>query len=82
MNVTEGILVITQGSEFNNDKDLKKALDTEAEKTNKKDHMEMPWMPEIPHNCIYSPNTRATTVIQNKWTPIIPSSWTGFLRCQ
>ena len=53
-------------SEFNNDKDTKRVLDKEAETTNKKDHTNMPWMPEIPHNCICSPYTRSTTARKNK----------------
>ena len=41
-------------------------LDTEAEKTSKKDYTDMPWMLEIPRNCICSSNTRPTTARENK----------------
>ena len=74
----EGTLpYVTQGSEFNNDKDPKKVLDTQAETTHKRDHTDMSWMSEILHNCICSPSTRSTIATQNKWIPIIPSDWTG-----
>ena len=68
---------ITQGSEFNNDKDPKK-VDTKAEATNEKDHTDMLRMMDIPHNCICIPYTRPTTTRQNKWVPIIPSDMIGF----
>ena len=44
----------------------RKVLDTKAEITNKRDHTDMPWMPEIPHNCICNPNIRPTNARQNK----------------
>ena len=48
-NSWEGILPdVIQCSEFNNGKDSKKVLDTEAETINRKDYSDMPWMREIP----------------------------------
>ena len=48
-NSWEGILPdVIQYSEFNNGKDSKKVLDTEAETINRKDYSDMPWMREIP----------------------------------
>ena len=35
---------VTRGSEFNNNRDSKKVLDTEAETTNKKDYTDTQWM--------------------------------------
>ena len=46
---------VTKGSEFNNNKDLKKALDTEAETNKERDHTYMPWIPDIPENCNVAP---------------------------
>ena len=42
----------------------KMVLDTESETTKKKDYMGMPWMLEIPCNCIYSSHIRPTTARQ------------------
>ena len=74
----EGTLAdVTLVIEFNNDKDSKKVLNNEAEKTNKVlQRHAMDVADSMPLNMHLQ--TKSNITRQNKWAPFIPSDWIGF----